>query len=733
MLKKKSIFKLILLKNFINKHKLPIKNKTIKLNIILKISNIFYLNNISLFFFKNYYQNKSLNLYNINNKHKLEYTALKKLQKKQFYKFNNKFLVYLLVLRFRKKYKMKLSKKKIDLIKKSNFLKKTLGRKKFRLKDFFLKKTEIKKKKINLKEKFIKTWFYKFKKKVKKNYRISLNKNKKSLIVKPKLSKKIIFLSKIPFLSKSNNKNIFITDKQLFINADYWKKKANYYSLYFLKKNIIKYEKTTKLVSYKNLYWKTYFWKKKLKKKYFWKKIKIKKNLLKKKYQIANKYIKLQNISKFLEKQLKYFQVKKLNNNFNLHLLKFIIFTYLFKLRFFKKKYKLQWRNNFNYIFKSLPFLTRKPMISKDRLFNSKFHTYLNTLGTVDNTIKNKLQKLQVSNKINVIKYFKASNLKQNKKLFNNISKNIKKNYKIDNTFKFNNLKLKNDKQINYTKNIIITKSLVKKKSLIYYSSKYMVQLSIVKGFNSNQTFKNNKLLVLDKNNNITHNFFRLWNIGKKANSLLYNNIFTNKLAPKSYNYSSLKENVLNKYIKGLDSQLFRIWSLHLLNYNYSCSVIKTNILNIRFKSFYTSTFLKKFYIEFFWIRKYLTKTISKQKVTLSWILFLITKDPKFIIKIIFNILVKSTFKKHKYILIKIKRLLNFFSGFLKSQFLVSSIWFEIKGKIGVKGSAKKKKLKYRGGKGIPNSRKDLKATRSSFLIYTDTGVLGCLLKMTYY
>ena len=63
----------------------------------------------------------------------------------------------------------------------------------------------------------------------------------------------------------------------------------------------------------------------------------------------------------------------------------------------------------------------------------------------------------------------------------------------------------------------------------------------------------------------------------------------------------------------------------------------------------------------------------------------------------------------------------------------MNGVWFEIKGKIGVKGSAKKRKLRYRSGGGIPNSKKDLKLSRTPFLLHTDTGVLGCQLKLSYF
>ena len=198
--------------------------------------------------------------------------------------------------------------------------------------------------------------------------------------------------------------------------------------------------------------------------------------------------------------------------------------------------------------------------------------------------------------------------------------------------------------------------------------------------------------------------------------------------------FTSRNPNEVTKinYYKNLQ-HLPKIWLLHLVNYNniYN-NFFKNYYINIRLKKTITVVFLQKLLVEFFWIKKYLPKNLTKQKIILSWLLFLVTKDSKYLVKILFLLIIKTNFKRHKYILIKIKRLINFFSYFLKSNFLINSIVFSIKGKIGVKGSAKKKKLKYRGGKGIANSKKNIKLSSTPFLIYTDTGVLGCSLRITY-
>ena len=218
-------------------------------------------------------------------------------------------------------------------------------------------------------------------------------------------------------------------------------------------------------------------------------------------------------------------------------------------------------------------------------------------------------------------------------------------------------------------------------------------------------------------------------------------NLFSNTLT------SFDKKSILNKLfitdknlkkINKLDINSFwlhKIWSLHTHPYNTILNnILKINYINLKLKKQHKVVFIENFYDEMYWVDKFLfNSNFTKRTVMMCWSLFLITKDLKYIITIIYKILMNTSFKKHKYVLTKLRNIFMLFSNYLKSQFLVNGILFVIKGKIGKTGSVRKKKFTYRGGGGIPNSRKNIKANTKSFLVYTGTGVLGCSLKISFF
>ena len=391
-----------------------------------------------------------------------------------------------------------------------------------------------------------------------------------------------------------------------------------------------------------------------------------------------------------------------------------------------------------------ISFLTKYKLYNLIPIFNKEFIIQLEyTINEYKKKIKKlkdnyfKLKNFVVYTRRKLIYSIKIKKLK--KVLYNLKSKKIKKLKGINNLYffnikdkhkntisKFNKFYLdivselttlelnSNEKSILFKKNYLENKKDLsnvefidnRKKELISYTYNY--ESGSFSNYNLRQL-----LLVLAKNNS-THIRF---NIMSKV---------------KDY----YKRSILDKNPIKLDKkiyQIYKIWELHLINYNYSLIALKTKYMNIKLNKSVKSYFLIRLSNEFRWIERFLENSdITKQKIMLSWVLFLVTKDAKYIVDIIVDFVERISYKKHKYVLVKIKRLVWFFSKYLYGQFLVKAVCFELKGKIGVKGSVRKKKLKYRSGLGTSNSNKNLKLTRSSFLINTPTGVMGGVLKLTF-
>ena len=122
---------------------------------------------------------------------------------------------------------------------------------------------------------------------------------------------------------------------------------------------------------------------------------------------------------------------------------------------------------------------------------------------------------------------------------------------------------------------------------------------------------------------------------------------------------------------------------------------------------------------------KYFKKNLRVSKQILGILYYsLLLKDSSIFVVFFRNILEKSSIKFHKKLFLGLRKLIKDFFKPLFTFLGVLGVFFNIKGKIGVSGSAKKRRYYFYFGKHSITSRSvkmDLKFTP----VWTFTGVLG--------
>ena len=81
--------------------------------------------------------------------------------------------------------------------------------------------------------------------------------------------------------------------------------------------------------------------------------------------------------------------------------------------------------------------------------------------------------------------------------------------------------------------------------------------------------------------------------------------------------------------------------------------------------------------------------------------------------------------KYHKRYFYRVRLILNIIFKVLKSANLLKGYSLFFKGKLGRKGSVKKSVFFYKKGR-ISSTNKNLRVNFRKFLVYTETGVVGC-------
>lgn len=91
----------------------------------------------------------------------------------------------------------------------------------------------------------------------------------------------------------------------------------------------------------------------------------------------------------------------------------------------------------------------------------------------------------------------------------------------------------------------------------------------------------------------------------------------------------------------------------------------------------------------------------------------------------------KLAINKHKRFVRLLKVLLHKYSNFFLDSNKVTGFKFDIRGKLGVTGNSKKRHTSFSLGR-TSFSRKNLRVDYQQGLVYTDTGVLGVTMIISY-
>lgn len=159
------------------------------------------------------------------------------------------------------------------------------------------------------------------------------------------------------------------------------------------------------------------------------------------------------------------------------------------------------------------------------------------------------------------------------------------------------------------------------------------------------------------------------------------------------------------------------------LTYNYTKFLIDWNFLNLdtvikkeQFKK-YLRRFAKKRFI----------KVINSNKVKFfDWFVQLTQfKDPEKLIQLIQMKLNTLNLKKHRRMFYFVRNFFFVWFKILARDFKLKGYSLFFKGKLGKKGSVKKKKFFVKNGK-ISFTNKNLRMNYRTYIVWTITGVVGC-------
>ena len=203
---------------------------------------------------------------------------------------------------------------------------------------------------------------------------------------------------------------------------------------------------------------------------------------------------------------------------------------------------------------------------------------------------------------------------------------------------------------------------------------------------------------------------------------------FKAKLNSKKYSIVILNNYFINKKKKKFNNVLFNFFNNYFINFlNFLLkkklffSIKKLNYLTSSFKKnktiFFMSKRLKRYYsfaggFKFF-----------KQFIDILWLSFLL-KDSKFFLNWFKNFMEKISLRKHKKFLNLLKIILTRYYNFFFLHSNVLGIFFDIRGKLGVTGSAKKRHMKLSTGT-YSSTKKKTRISFSQAVVRTSTGVLG--------
>ena len=212
-------------------------------------------------------------------------------------------------------------------------------------------------------------------------------------------------------------------------------------------------------------------------------------------------------------------------------------------------------------------------------------------------------------------------------------------------------------------------------------------------------------LKFLDVNNKCVSNIYEIptkYNL--QPNTLYYNFVDKNQLVlKKKFLKKSITNIKLNKLLK--KGKNFNFFFLNRFLLNFLEFFFKSNFL-LNLKKGTNKLILKQISSRKFYI-KYFKKHLKITKQILGVIYYsLLLKDATIFVNFLRKVLEKANIKTHKKIFLGLKKLLKDIFKPLFPYLGVSGIFFNIKGKIGVSGNAKKRRYYFYYGKhSITNRR----------------------------
>ena len=215
----------------------------------------------------------------------------------------------------------------------------------------------------------------------------------------------------------------------------------------------------------------------------------------------------------------------------------------------------------------------------------------------------------------------------------------------------------------------------------------------------------------------------------------LYNNVYLYLLNKNDLKFNNKKNSIYlfnnflkNKTNKNYNNILFNFYSNYFINF-FSFFLNKKIFFCIKKLNYLINNLKKNKIIEFMSkkLKKYYNfagnSLLFKQLVDILWIAFLL-KDSKFFLNWFVDLMEKIYLKNHKKFLNLLKLIFTRYYNFFFLNLAVLGIFFDIRGKLGVTGSAKKRHMRINSGT-FSSTKKKNKISFSQSVVRTNTGVLG--------
>ena len=215
----------------------------------------------------------------------------------------------------------------------------------------------------------------------------------------------------------------------------------------------------------------------------------------------------------------------------------------------------------------------------------------------------------------------------------------------------------------------------------------------------------------------------------------LYNNIYTqllfrntSKLPQKKYSMEILNNYLVKNKKKKFNNVLFNFFNHYLINF-MNFFLKKKLFFCFKKLNYLTDNFYKNKSLDFMSkkLKKYYNfsndSKIFKEFIEILWLSFLL-KDSKFFLSWFKHFMEKTNLKNHKKFLNLLKLVLTRYYNFFFLNSDVLGIFFDIRGKLGVTGNAKKRHMKISTGT-YSSTKKKTKISFNQSIIRTNTGVLG--------